>query len=533
MNFIRGSDRQQRQFLPECIEDYVRADSVVRFIDAFVDSLDLREAKFQWPKDNSQNRGRPAYHPAGMLKLYLYGYFHQVRSSRRLEAECQRNLEVIWLMNKLAPDFKTIADFRKDNAQAFKAVLRLFNQLCKELELFGGELIAIDGTKVKAQNAPGKNWSATKLEKQMQRLDKHLEEYLQALDQSDQAEQTQAHPLSAEELKEKKQQVERKLGQMKAQGQTQLSATDPESRSMKGAHGYVVGYNVQGAADSKHHLLVSTEVVNACADQGQLAPMAQAAKEELGVAKAEVVADGGYFTREDVKQCEQMGMAAHLPESKQSPSERAGFYGKKDFVYQQQSDSYVCPAGQQLSKRRAMQREEARVMDYDNPKACAQCSLKARCTKAKYRTVSRWEHEEYLERMMARVTAQPEKLARRKGLIEHCWGTLKWLLAGGFLLKGLKKVRAELNLAHFAYNLKRALKVIGLEKLLEALKKARGKVGTDPEPSTGAKTGGHGLPQNVYGTRYLAGAGRLLGARLNTFQICASIPAGYPADHHT
>jgi hypothetical protein len=180
-----------------------------------------------------------------------------------------------------------------------------------------------------------------------------------------------------------------------------------------------------------------------------------------------------------------------------------------------------------------MQREVGRIFDYDNPKACSQCSLKVRCTKAPYRTVSRWEHEAYLERMMARVTAQPQKLARRKALIEHCWGTLKWLLAGGFLLKGLKKVRAELNLAHFAYNLKRALKVVGLEKLLEALNKARGKVGTDPEPSAGAKTGGNGVPQNVYGIRFLAGAGRLLRARLNTFQICASIPAGYPADHHT
>ena len=192
------------------------------------------------------------------------------------------------------------------------------------------------------------------------------------------------------------------------------------------------------------------------------------------MSKAEVAADGGYFTREDVKQCEQMAMATHLPQPNQSPSERAGLFGRKDFAYQQQSDSYICPAGHQLSKRRQMQREGGGVFDYDNPGACAQCPLKARCTKAQYRTVSRWEHEEYVERMLARVAAQPEKLAKRKALIEHCWGTLKWLLAGGFLLKGLRKVRAEVNLAHFAYNLKRALKVVGLEKLIEALKNRPG-----------------------------------------------------------
>lgn len=485
MNFIRGSDRQQRQFLPECVEDYVSADNPVRFIDAFVDSVDLRGAGLQWPRENSQNRGRPAYYPGDLLKLYLYGYLHQVRSSRRLEAECQRNLEVVWLLKQLRPDFKTIADFRKDNAQAFKAVLRQFNRLCQELELFGGELIAIDGTKMKGQNSPAKNWSAAKLEKQMERLEEYLQEYLKALDEGDGGQPEVAHPLTADELKEKieqiktkQQRIESKLEQMKALGQKQLSATDPESRSIKAAKGYVVGYNVQGAVDSKHHLLVSTEVINEGNDLGQLAPMAKAAREELGLSKAEVAADGGYFTREDVKQCEQMAMCAYVPEPNKSSSERAGLFGRKDFIYQPQSDSYICPAGHELGKRRQMQREDGLVFDYDNPGACEQCPLKARCTKAPHRTVSRWEHQEYVERMLARMAAQPEKLIKRKALIEHCWGTLKWLLANGFLLRGLKKVRAEVNLAHFAYNLKRALKVLGLEKLMEALKRRPGRNGS-------------------------------------------------------
>jgi transposase len=494
MNFISGWHREQRHFLPECLEDYVAPGNPVRFLDAFVDSLDLHEAKFVFPKDNSQSRGRPGYHPRVMLKLYLYGYLRQLRSSRRLEQEAQRNLELIWLLGKLTPDFKTIADFRRDNSDAFKAVLRQFNRLCRELDLFGGELIAIDGTKVKGQNAPGKNWSATKLEKQMKRLDEHLEEYLQALDQGDEQPQNKAHPLSAEELQgkiqeiqQKKEQAAKKLQQIQAAGETQLSATDPDSRSMKTAQGYVVGYNVQGAADAKHHLLVVSEVINIGADQGQLAVMAQAAKAELEITQADIVADGGYHVGPDVKSCQEMGLEPYVPEVNNSPSERAGLYGKKDFTYDAVADSYRCPAGQTLSKRREVEDKGRRIWNYDNPGACGSCPLKGRCTEAKYRTVGRWEHEACVERMAAQVAAAPEKLAQRKTIIEHCWGTLKWLLPGGFLVKGLKKVGGEVSLAHFAYNFKRALQVVGLTKLLEALRKGPAK--RSPEGPAGSQPG--------------------------------------------
>jgi len=476
MNLIQACDRQQRFFLPECIEDYVSPDNPVRFMDAFVDGLDLRVAGFVFPKDNGQNRGRPGYHPGCLLKLYLYGYFYQIRSSRRLEAECSRNLELIWLLGKLAPDFKTIADFRKDNAAAFKAVLRQFNQLCQKLELFGGELIAIDGTKMKGQNAPDRNWSLTKLEKQKQKLEQRLAEYLKALEQEESQPQPQAPRWTADQvqqkiqqIKEQQQQIEQKVQQIQALGQTQLSLTDPDSRSMKGAHGHVVGYNVQGAVDARHHLLVSTEITNAVADQGLLAPMVQAAKAELPLEGADVVADGGYYSAQDIKRCQEMGLEAHLPEVKNSPSERAGLFGKKDFQYDRQRDLYRCPAGQQLTKRRETVDKGRRLFHYDHPAACVQCALKSRCTQSKYRTVGRWEHEECLERMAARMAAEPQKLAKRKTLIEHCWGTLKWILSGGFLLKGLKKAGAELSLAHLVYNLKRALNVLGLARLLEAL----------------------------------------------------------------
>lgn len=475
MNLIQGCDRQQQLFLPECIEDYVGQDNPVRFIDAFVDSLDLQALGFVFPKDNSQNRGRPGYHPRHLLKLYVYGYFNQIRSSRRLEAECHRNLEVIWLLGKLAPDFKTIADFRKDNAQAFKAVLRKFNQLCQQLELFGGELMALDGTKVKGQNAPDRNWSLTKLDKRKEKLELRLAEYLKALEQEEKEPIAPERP-TAQELKQKIQQIKQqqqevgqKVQQIQALGQTQMSVTDPDSRSMKGAHGHVVGYNVQGVVDAKHHLLVCTEVTNLVVDQGQLAPMVQAAKGELPMEGVKVVADGAYYKAQDIKSCQEMGVEPHVKEVKNSSSERAGLFGKNDFKYNQQRDVYRCPAGQELTKRREMMDKGRLLFNYNHPAACAQCKWKHRCTKAEYRTVSRWEHEASLERMAAQMEAQPEYLAKRKVLIEHCWGTFKWLLSGGFLLKGLKKVCAEVSLAHLGYNLKRALNVVGLEKLLKAL----------------------------------------------------------------
>lgn len=477
MNFLSGSDRQQRQMLPAALEDYVGVNNPVRFLDAFVGKLDLRAAGFQFPKANPQGRGRPAYHPADLLKLYLYGYLNQLRSSRRLEAECQRNLEVIWLLGELKPDFKTIADFRKDNAAAFKAVVREFTRLCRQLDLFGGQLLAIDGTKLKASNARDQNWSQNKLDKQLAKAEAKLEEYLQALERADQQAQAQAGSSGSvpdlqqkiARLNERKVQIQQRLQTLAQSGESQLSATDPHSRGMKGSHGHMVGYNVQGSVDAKHHLLVTTEVTNAPTDQGQLAEVAQAAKAELAIPQADVVADGGYYKSEDIKRCQELGMEPYLPKVENSPSERAGLYGKSAFRYDTAQDVYHCPSGGLLARRRQMEDKGRILFNYDNPKACAACELKAHCTKAEYRTVSRWEHEASLERATAAVAAAPQKLARRKTLIEHCWGTLKWLLPGGFLVRGTTKVGAEVSLAHWAYNLKRALSVLGLEKLLAAL----------------------------------------------------------------
>ena len=478
MNFRTGWAREQAHLLPERLEDYIGPDNPVRFLDAFVAALDLRALGFAFPKADPRGRGAPAYPPAALLKLYLYGYCHQVRSSRRLEAEGGRNLEVLWLLQKLTPDFKTIADFRKDNAAAFTAVLRQFNQLCRQLDLFGGQLLAIDGTKVKAVNAADQNWTQTKLEKQSARLETRLTEYLAALDAADREEgpRPAAAPTAAQlqakiaPLRARQEEVQAAIATLQKEGVTESSATDPDSRAMRSKGRHVVGYNVQGVADAKHHLLVSTTVTNAASDQGQLAPMAQAAKAELKIEQADVVADGGYVKSQDIKDCQDAGLEPHLPAVQNSPSERAGQYGKEDFRYDAARDVYHCPAGAELTRRRQMEDKGRVLFTYDHPPACAKCPLKSRCTSAGHRTISRWEHEERLERMAAAVRAAPEKLGRRKTIIEHCWGTLHWLLPGGFLVKGLKKVGAEVSLAHWAYNLKRALAVVGLEKLLAAVK---------------------------------------------------------------
>lgn len=471
MKWIEGWNREQIHLLPARVEDYVAENNPVRFLDAFVEGQDLRAQGFKFPKESADGKGRPGYHPGSFLKLYLYGYLHGVRSSRRLEEECRRNLEVMWLLGGLQPDFKTVADFRKDNAAAFKAVNRQFLELCQQLDLFGRQLLAIDGTKIKAQNARDQNWSQAKLEQQLERAQARMEEYLKALDEADAQEagvpeQIQGLKEKIAQLQEREAKARERLKLAQGTADKQLSATDPDSRGMRGNYGHMVGYNVQGAVDAKHHLLVVLAATNEPVDQGQLATVAQAAKEALQIEQADLTADGGYFKNQDIKSCQEMGMEPHVPEVSASGK----FYGKNAFKYDAANNTYRCPAGQVLGFRRQVQDKGTQRFNYTNPKACAACPLRAQCTETKFRTVSRWEHEDCIERMKARMRAAPEKLAKRKTLIEHPWGTLKHLLPGGFLLKGLKKVGAEISLVHFAYNLKRALAVVGLQKMMTTWK---------------------------------------------------------------
>ena len=473
MKHRSGLDRSQTLLFPERLEDYVAAENPVRFLDAFVASLDLHTLRFA--KACCADTGRPPYDPAALLKLYLYGYLHRVRSSRMLEAECQRNVEVLWLLGKLTPDFKTIADFRKDNLKPLKAVARQFTLLCRRLELFGGELLAIDGSKFAAVNARDQNFNADKLQHLIARADARLAEYLAQLDQADATEPAGAAPSKTElqakiaALQDKQDWHKELLAQLDAE-QKQVSVTDPDTRKMPTAHGTVVGYNAQLAVDARHKLIAADDVTNEVNDLKQLASVALAAKANLGLTQTEVVADAGYYNAAEVSRCTERGITPYVPKADTSANSARGFYGKSRFQYEADKDVYVCPAGDKLTYRFATY-ELGRELRYYRAKGCQTCALKKQCTRNKHnRTITREENEPLMEAMAARMKQQPEKFKLRKTLAEHPFGTLKrWFGYTHFLLKGLEKVRTEWRLTTLVYNLKRVLNLVSFEKLMAAV----------------------------------------------------------------
>jgi transposase len=473
MNHRPGLDRSQTLLFPERLEDYIAAENPVRFLDAFVASLDLHALGFA--KARCADTGRPPYDPAALLKLYLYGYLHRVRSSRLLEAECQRNVEVLWLLGKLAPDFKTIADFRKDNLQPLRAVSRQFTLLCRKLELFGGELLAIDGSKFQAVNARAQNFNEPKLLELIARADARLAGYLQELDAADAA-APGSTALSKKELAQKIAALQEKqdwhaelLAQLDAEHK-QVSVTDPDTRKLPTAHGTIVGYNAQLAVDARHKLIAAADVTNDVTDYRQLANVALAAKANLEFNQTEVVADAGYYNAAEVSRCEEHGITPYIPKSDTSANTARGLYGKSRFHYDATKDVYVCPAGAQLTYRFSTY-ELGRGLRYYRAKGCKTCALKSRCTRNQAnRTITREDHEALMEAMAARMKAQPEKFKLRKQLAEHPFGTIKrWFGYTHFLLKGLAKVRCEWSLTTLAYNLKRVLNLVSFEKLMAAV----------------------------------------------------------------
>ena len=459
---------------PERLEDYVGAENPVRFLDAFVGQLDLGALGFA--KAQVAATGRPPYDPAALLKLYLYGYLHRIRSSRLLEAECQRNVEVIWLLGKLAPDFKTIADFRKDNLKPLRAVSRQFTVLCQKLKLFGGQLLAIDGSKFGAVNARDQNFNAAKLEELIGRADARLAEYLQALDRADAAEPTMEALDQAElaakiaALREKQEWHKELLAQLQDGEEKQVSVTDPDTRKMPTAHGMIVGYNAQVAVDAKHKLIAADDVTNQVADYQQLANVALAAKANLEIKQAEVVADAGYYNAAEVDRCVEAGITPMIPKADTSANSARGLYGKSRFRYDEKKDVYVCPAGAELTHRFNTS-ELGRELRYYRASGCKTCALKKQCTRNKAnRTITREANEGLMEAMAARMKAQPWKFKLRKTLAEHPFGTIKrWFGYTHFLLKGLEKVRCEWSLTTLAYNLKRVLNLVSFEKLMMAV----------------------------------------------------------------
>ena len=473
MAHISGFERRQLLLLPEAVDDYVGSDNPVRFIDAFVDGLDLAAAGFG--RVEAKATGRPGYAPGDLLKLYIYGYLNRVRSSRRLEAECHRNIEVIWLLRTLKPDFKTVADFRRDNRAAFRAVFRQFVLLCRRLDLYGRELLAVDGTRIKAVNNKDRNFTRSSLRAFIRAADERLEDYLKRLDEGDVEDgatgggartKNLAEKIAA--LSEKRGRYQAMLAQLERTGEDQISLTDPDSRAMAAHTRIAVGYNIQVAVDAKNKLIVEQAVTNQVVDMGLLTQTAEPARQVLGVETIDVVADRGYFKIEDIEACEKTGCVPHVPKPQRGSSVRERLFRKDEFRYDGGLDAYVCPAGKLLTPIRHGRLRDLERVDYGNPKACRACPLRAQCT-TDARSVFRLENEDVLDRMAERLEKRPEILDRRREVVEHPFGSIKqWMYQGAFLMRGLANVRAEFSLTALAYNLRRALNILGVEAMTAA-----------------------------------------------------------------
>jgi transposase len=456
------------------LEEYVAPENPVRFLDAFVGSLDLQGLGFG--KAQCADTGRPPYDPAVLLKLYLYGYLYRLRSSRLLEAECHRNVEVIWLLGKLAPDFKTVADFRKDNLKPLKAVCRQFTLLCRKLELFGGELLAVDGSKFKAVNARDKNFNEPRLRELLALADARLAQYLKQLDAADEQE-AGSTALNKTELAKKiaaltenKEWHEELLAQLQDDQEKQISVTDPDTRRMPTAQGNQVGYNAQLAVDAKNKLIAAADVTNEVTDLNELATVALEAKANLEFKQTEVVADKGYYNAGEVSRCVEANIQPLIPKADTSANTARGLYGKSKFKFDADKDVYVCPAGGELSYRFSTY-ELGRELRYYRARGCRQCALKSQCTRNKAnRTITREANEHLMEAMAERMKREPGKFKLRKTLAEHPFGTIKRSLGyTHFLLKGLEKVRTEWSLITLVYNLKRVLNLVSFEKLMQTV----------------------------------------------------------------
>jgi transposase len=475
--FVEGTDRGQSTLFPECLEDWIDENNPVQAIDVFVDELDLAGLGFN--RVAPEVTGRPSYHPSVLLKLYIYGYLNRVQSSRRLEREALRNVEMMWLLGRLAPDHKTIADFRKDNGPAIKKVSARFVELCRQMGLLTKASVAIDGSKFKAVNTRDKNFTKGKVERRRQQLEDSVARYLAQLDTADLQDPSEALAAKTVHLKEKLTKLASEMHKLEAYEKAmlaspdhQISLTDPDCRSMatSGRGSGVVGYNVQVAVDTEHHLIIAHEVTNSGSDRAQLANMAMQAKAVLGVDKLEAVADRGYYSGEEIKACEDAAIAVTLPKPATSGMEAKGQFGKHDFVYLADDDAYRCPAGEVLGYHSATVDDGRAIRRYWTH-ACMTCPLKARCTKAKYRVISRWKHEYVMEAAQKRLDENPQAMRQRRETVEHPFGTLKMRMgATHFLMKRLPNVASEMALHVLAYNMTRAMSIMGVRPLMAAMR---------------------------------------------------------------
>jgi transposase len=473
--FVEGEDRSQVTLLPECLDDYIEAENPVRVIEVFVDELDLGELGFA--RVEPLATGRPSYHPAVLLKIYIYGYLNRIQSSRRLEREAQRNVELMWLTGRLRPDFKTIANFRKDNGQAIRNVCRQFVVLCQKLDLFAQAVVAIDGSKFKAVNNRDRNFTNAKLKRRLEQIEESIARYFSQLDTADRHEGAVAEA-KAGRLRDKIAVLKQQMQGLKAMElrlrdapDQQISLTDPDARSMatSGRGTGIVGYNVQTAVDAKNHLIVAHEVTNVGNDRGQLAMMAKQARAATGITELTVVADRGYFSGDEILACAQAGITPFVPKPLNSNSQAEGRFGKPDFIYVASDDEYRCPAGQRLIKRFTTV-EAGMTLDIYWSSACPRCPIKAQCTTGSERRVRRWVHEAVIDAMQERLDRDPEKMRVRRQTVEHPFGTIKfWMGATHFLMKTLARVRTEMSLHVLAYNLKRVMQLLGIGGLMAAI----------------------------------------------------------------
>ena len=474
--FVEQADRGQSTLLPECLDDFIGESNPVRVIDVFVDALDLAEMSFEGVEPAAT--GRPSYHPSVLLKLYVYGYLNRVQSSRRLEREAGRNVEVMWLLGRLAPDHKTIADFRKDNGKAIREVCREFVALCRKLDLLSVASVAIDGSKFKAVNARDKNFTEAKMKRRLERIDQSIARYLSQLETADRHGDAVPEAKTArlkskiEKLKEEIVRLNAINAEMMKSEDKQVSLTDPDARSMatSGKDTGIVGYNVQIAVDTQHHLIVAHEVTNVGTDRHQLANMAGQARNELVVETLDAVADRGYFSSKEILECENAGITVTLPKPMTSNSKAEGRFGKQDFRYVAEEDVYICPAGERLAYYCTTE-DKGLVLRRYATKACQSCAIKNACTTSKQRLISRWEHEHVLEAVQRRLDHNPDAMGVRRQTAEHPFGTIKcWMGATHFLTKKLPKVATEMALNVLAYNMKRVMTIVGVGGLLEAMR---------------------------------------------------------------
>ncbi len=471
--FIEGTCRTQATLFPDRLDDYISEENPIRVVDAFIDNLDLANLGF---KTVSADTGRPAYHPSTMLKLFVYGYLNRVQSSRRLEREAGRNVELMWLLGRLAPDFKTIADFRQDNGKGIKNNCRAFIGVCRQLNMFTDVIVAIDGSKFKAVNSKENNYTPKKLQFHIARVEKHIDEYLKQLDDSDQEDEK---VIDETPIKEKIDWLKKRLCELKAleeevnhHPEKQLSTTDPDSRLMK-TQGMTrsVCYNVQTAVDTKHHLIVAHEVTNK-PDRGQLYATGKQAQAALGQKTITVIADKGYYSGPDIKHTQDAGMTALVPKGDTSGSEKKGIFNRSLFKYDADKDVYICPASQELPYRFTSVEKGLSLKRYwvDAP-TCRACELKPQCSNSKQsRRLTRWVHQDEIDHLDDLMASMPDSMLIRKQTVEHPFGTIKcWMGATHFLTRQLKNVSTEMSLHVLAYNLKRMMSILGPDKLIAAI----------------------------------------------------------------